>query len=188
MSAVDWAATVTLLDAALASAVGVDLELGTPIRAELAALGALYAVAYDSAADDAKDVWLARAESAHDEADEAARYLLSLVDDAPTALTFDPYSSALISARCIAAAAVASDDFASEAIVAHRRAVEALFNVSSAELKSDPDLASYWGDEVTARWEGRVLQRVPSVREREIEIMAVIAEATSWLALVAYPP
>lgn len=206
MAAVDWSTTVTALDAAIAGAVGVDLELGQDIRAELAALGAVYDGQFTAAADTAKTAWLAAATSAHDEADEAALYALTLLEEPPapfpSALTFDAYDNAAIVARCRASEKAATG-FVLEAIEAHREAVEELFRLPNAATLAA--FVPYWGGSTSERvktygmdslGEGSVMVGLrwtvvstthPPVRETELAIVALIADATDWLALVAYP-
>lgn len=196
MAAIDWSTTVAALDAALVSAVGVDLELGQGIRAELAALGAKYDGEFTSAADTAKTAWLAAAESAHDEADEAARFVIvpifvaahaddDPVPDPPAALTFDAYDSTAIVARC-REAEKASTGFTLEAVQEHREAVEELFKLPNAATLQA--FVPYWGGFVVTDLGGGATRYAPhvSVRKTELALVALIADATDWLALVAY--
>lgn len=132
MSALAWTPTRDALDAALLGATGQDLASGQALRAQLVALGTRYDARFAaSGVDAAKTDWTTLATAAWEQADEACQYVESVANapDPPgPALTFDPYSSAAIVARCNAAVALTSVAALKTMLAAQRDAVAAFYS------------------------------------------------------------
>lgn len=131
MSALNWLARVTALDAAIAAgASGTDLVIATSLRANLNAQGPPYTTAFTPEVDASKAAGIAATASAladwttattlaHVQADRCARY----AGIAGSALAFNATSGAAVLARVDAAAALAITAATAALLVAHRAAV-----------------------------------------------------------------
>lgn len=176
MSAIDYATMLASLDAALATATGADLALGTDIRSNIATLGAELTARFTPSVDTAKTAWAAAASAAFDEAEEAAGYVYSVAGEpAPPNITFNLYDDSEMRARLSAAAALASNAFLQRVVSQHRATWNAAFSAG-------PESASeYTG----ARARLPYSRTVTSAASLERQIYVLLAEATSWLALAA---
>ena len=147
MAAIDWATPLAALVAVLPET-GAEHAIGAPLVAVLTKLGAAYDARWSGTVDAAKTIYLAAAETAHDAADEAARFvarglspgelaaLRDAVEDAATAYVGAPSNDALLAALVVAAAEYSSasaavaalpfDPYSDAAILARLTAAEPL--------------------------------------------------------------
>lgn len=178
MSAIDYATMLASLDAALATATGADLALGTSVRGRLAAKGADLTQRFSAAVDTAKTAWAAAASAAFDEAEEAAGYVYSVAGEpAPPNITFNLYDDSEIRARLLAASGLTQDAFLQRVVAQHRATWRAAFDAG-------PAAATLYTSPVKTAADPNEAAMAPATLEREI--YALLAEATSWLALAAF--
>ena len=176
MSAIDYATTLTSLDAAIATASGEDLALLQDVRNRLAKKGAELTARWSAEVDTAKTAWSAAASAAFTQAKEAADYVITTAGQpAPPAITFNTYSSAEIVGRLSAA-----EEFASGAVARALESYGSAFSRAWADTSEAPSLYTGARRNPSDPWAAPV-----AVAALEREIYALIAEATELLAMVA---
>lgn len=182
MAYLNWTAKLATLDAALGTATGADLAAGQQIRAELYNAGRKYEARWTASVSTARDAWITQATTAHDLADEAARYVEDEIGTADPPLTFDQWSSTAILARLEAARTAALDldrPAVVETLERHRAAVGGAFGVGDAA-------SSLYAAAEYVTGIARHVQEPSTVRALEMDTRTAMAAADDWIALVAY--
>lgn len=176
MSAIDYATMLASLDAALATATGADLALGTDIRSNIATLGAELTARFTPSVDTAKTAWAPRRQRPSMKP-RKRRATCTASPASPRRPT--SRSTCTTTARCARAcppaAALASNAFLQRVVSQHRATWNAAFSAG-------PESASEY---TTARARLPYSRTVTSAASLERQIYALLAEATSWLALAA---
>lgn len=204
MSAVDWSTALGALAPVITGASATDRVLGVEIREWLSALGSRYATVYSDAADAAKlssatltaseiAAWEVSAETVHDQADAAARYVEDLLGEPGAALVFNPAEPDGVCGRLTEAArrAERAGLHADAALLLrHHGAVLAARDAKPSGFVAVAPYDGGAGFVPPASTAGRAPaiadMHVNTVRDLETALVAQVAYALEWIALVAY--
>ena len=202
MTAVSWAPTLAAVDAALVSASGTDLDIGTGIRAWLNAFGSRYDALYTAAADAAKAssvtltaaalaTWSTETEALHVQADEAARYVLDLYGTPPSALAFDAAHPDAVCSRLYDAERVAKSNGNTAVAPTLAEHFRVMVEARNAKPSGFVAVAPYDAPCIVAPVPyqiGRAPEAPPTntLRDLETALSAQVAHAATWVAQTNY--